>query len=295
MESRGELSALTAITETGSETGPRTDRHGPTTAGPRYTSETIFAIRRWTGNLLSVRTSRPAGFRFTPGHYARLGLFTQNRDVVWRPFSLASAADDEHLEFFAVLVSGGEFSGLLAAIREGDRMLVEKASYGFLTLAHFAPGRDLWLLGSGTGLGPYVSILRDPATWRAYENLVVVHSVRYGSELAYREEIGATTHQGRLAGSSARLRYLPVVTRESFPGALAARIPRLVEDGRLEHAAGLELDPQYSRIMICGNPEMARELRRQLTQRGFHTNRRAAAGQLAFENYWTERPPPGAT
>jgi ferredoxin--NADP+ reductase len=179
---------------------------------------------------------------------------------------------------------------LLAGVREGDTILVENTSYGFLTIAHFAPGKDLWLLASGTGLGPYISILRDPMTWRAYDNVLLVHSVRYGSELAYREEIAAIAHQERLAGSPDRLRYLPVVTRQAFPGAFAARIPRLVEDGRLEHAARLELDPQRSRIMVCGNPEMARELRRQLTQRGFRTNRRSAPGQLAFENYWTERP-----
>ena len=211
------------------------------------------------------------GLRLTPGHYARVGLLAQDRSVVWRPFSLAFAAHDEHLEFLAVLVSGGQFSGLLASIGEGDPILVERTSYGFLTIAHFAPGKDLWLLASGTGLGPYVSILRDPATWRAYDSAIVIHSVRYGSELAYRDEIGAIAHQQRLDGSRVRLRYLPVVTREAVPGAFAARIPRLVEDGGLERAAGLELDPQRARIMVCGNPEMARELRRQLTQRGFRT------------------------
>ena len=208
-------------------------------------------------------------------------------DVVWRPFSLASAAHDEHLEFLAVLVPGGEFSDLLARVREGDAILVEKSSYGFLTIAHFAPGKDLWLVASGTGLGPYVSVLRDPATWQAYDDLIVVHSVRYSSELAYREEIAALVHEELLAATPDRLRYVPVVTREPSPGVLAARIPRLIEDGRLEQAAGVELDPQRSRIMVCGNPEMARELRHQFTERGFRVNRRAAPGQLAFENYWT--------
>jgi len=286
MESPSGSSALTAITETGFATEPPTGCHD-TAAGPRYTCETIVAVRHWTPTLLSFRTSRAAGFRFTPGHYARVGLHAQDGRIVWRPFSLASAAQDEHLEFFAVLVPGGQFSGLLAGIGERDPILLEKTSYGFLTIAHFAPGKDLWLLASGTGLGPYISILRDPATWRAYDNLIVVHSVRYGSDLAYREEIGAIAHQQRTGGSRARLQYLPAVTRECFPGAFPVRIPALLEDGRLEQAAGLELDPQRARIMVCGNPHMARELRRQLTQRGFRTNRRAAPGQLGFENYWT--------
>jgi ferredoxin--NADP+ reductase len=265
----------------------RTDRHGTAGAGPRYTPETVVAVRHWTRSLLSFRTSRPAGFRFTPGHYTRLGLRAADGNVVWRPFSFASAAHEEHLEFLAVLVSGGEFSGLLAGIEESDTILMEKSSYGFLTIAQFAPGRDLWLLASGTGIGPYLSILRDAATWQAYDNLIVVHSVRYSSELAYRGEIAALVHEEILAASPDRLRYVPVVTRELVPGAFAARIPRLIEDGRLEQAAGVELDPRRSRIMVCGNPEMARELRRQFIDRGFRVNWRAMPGQLAFENYWT--------
>jgi ferredoxin/flavodoxin---NADP+ reductase len=287
MEALSESSPLTAITETGPAAVPPADDQGDAGAGRRYTSETVVAIRHWTQSLLSFRTSRPAGFGFTPGHYARLGLSAAHGNVVWRPFSLASAARDEHLEFFAVLVPGGEFSDLLARIGEGDTILVENFSYGFLTIAHFAPGKDLWLVASGTGLGPYVSILRDPATWQAYDNFIVVHSVRYSSELAYREEIAGLVHEQRLAASPGRLRYVPVVTRQSFPGALGVRIPRLIEDGRLEQAAGVALDPEHSRIMVCGNPEMARELRRQFTERGFRINRRATPGQLAFENYWT--------
>jgi len=260
------------------------------TAGVRYTTEALLTIRHWTKSLLSFRTTRAPGFRFTPGRYARLGLGTAETSVVWRPFSIVSAAHAEHLEFFAVLVPGGEFSDLLTPIRVDDTIRVEKASYGFLTIDHFAPGKDLWLLASGTGLGPFVSILRDPATWQAYDTVIVVHSVRHACELAYREEIPAIPRGELLSKASDRLRYLPVVTRESFPGALPARIPRLIEDGRLEQAAGIELDPQRSRIMVCGNPEMGRELRRQLTDRGFRTNRRAAPGQLAFENYWTGAP-----
>jgi ferredoxin--NADP+ reductase len=210
--------------------------------------------------------------------------------VVWRPFSVVSSAHDPHLEFFAVLVPGGGFSGPLSRTREGDTIRVEKTSYGFMTIDRFAPGKDLWLLASGTGLGPFLSILRDPATWQTYHNLVLVHSVRYGGELAYRDQIAAIPNEELLAASSAQLKYVPVVTREPWFGALAARIPQLIEDGRLEQAAGVKLDPRRSRIMVCGNPEMARELRRQLTVRGFRINRRAEPGQLAFENYWQGTP-----
>ncbi|MCC6192977.1 MAG: ferredoxin--NADP reductase [Burkholderiales bacterium] len=276
--------------EPASPAGSQLDHARATTALPHHTLETVLAIRRWTKNLLSVRTNRSPAFRFTPGHYARLGLDGVDGKVVWRPFSVASAAHDEHLEFLAVLVPGGSFSNLLAKVREGEPIRVDKASYGFMTIDRFAPGRDLWLLASGTGLGPFLSILSEPATWQRYDNLIVVHSVRHACELAYRDEIAKIPHGELLAASPARLRYVPVVTREALVGALPARIPQLIEDGRLEQAAGVALDPRHSRIMVCGNPQMSRELRRQLTARGFRSNRRAAPGHVAFENYWTTPP-----
>ena len=259
----------------------------------RYTNETVLAVRYWTPDLLSFRTSRAADFRFTPGHYARLGLPGGAGALVWRPFSVVSARHDPTLEFVAVLVPDGEFSGPLSNAREGDAMCVGTSSYGFMTLDGFAPGRDLWLLASGTGLGPFMSILRDAATWQAFDHIVLVHSVRRAAELAYRDEIALLPADGAplLADGApllarARLRYLPVVTREVCTGALDARIPALIADGRLEQAAGLRLDLRDSRIMVCGNPEMNRALRAQLTARGFRTSRRGVPGQLAFENYW---------
>jgi ferredoxin/flavodoxin---NADP+ reductase len=261
-------------------------KNPPQAGATRNTVETILALRQWTPNLLSFRTTRSAGFRFTPGHYTRLGLIGANGSMVWRPFSVVSSAHDSHLEFFAVLVPGGDFSVPLSGIHEGEPIHVDKTSYGFMTIDHFAPGSDLWLLASGTGLGPFVSILRDPVTWQSYDRLIVVHSVRCANELAYREEIASIPHEELVKASPGRLRYLPVVTRQACAGALPARIPQLIADGRLEQAAAVTLDPQHSRIMVCGNPEMTRELRGQLTARGFQTNRRAAPAQLAFENYW---------
>ena len=257
---------------------------------PRFTVETILSLHYWTPSLLSFRVSRDINFRFTPGHYARLGLQSATDKVVWRPFSVVSSTVDSCLEFYAVLVPNGEFSVPLSSIREGDTIQVDKASYGFMTIDGFAPGKDLWLLATGTGLGPFLSILRDPTTWNAYENIAVVHSVRYQSELAYRNEITAISQEHHQGAKSKRLLYIPIVTRELLPAILSARIPQLIEDGRLENAAGLKLDLNSSRIMVCGNPDMIRELRELLTARGFQTNRRATPGQLAFENYWLNKP-----
>lgn len=252
----------------------------------KWTAERVLSVRYWTPTMLSFRTTRYRGFRFTPGHYARVGLAADDGTLVWRPYSLVSAAYDDYLEFLAILVPGGAFSLALGKLLVGDTICVDKASYGFLTVDQLAPGRDLWLLASGTGLGPFVSILRDPAVWREFERLIVVHSVRQSAELAYRDEICALPGSELFADGGAQLRYLPVVTREPGATPLAARIPRLFADGRLAEAAGREISVDASRLMICGNPEMAREMRQLLGARGFSTNRRGVSGQMAFEQYW---------
>ena len=249
----------------------------------KSTSETVLAIRHWTPTLLSFRATRPAAFRFTPGHYTRLGLGS-GEEIVWRPYSLTSARDDDFIEFIAILVPGGAFSEKLRQLRVGDTFSVDKASYGFLTVDQLAPGKDLWLLASGTGLGPFMSILREPAVWQNFERLILVHSVRQSAELAWREEISALP--GLFASARATLSYIPVVTREPGATPLAERIPLLFADGRLEQAAGTALSLADSRLMVCGNPELAKELRQFLTNRGYATNRRGVPGQMAFEKYW---------
>lgn len=256
----------------------------------RFTEETLINLRYWTPTLLTFRISRYAKLSFTPGHYARLGLKNVNDDLVWRPYSVVSSQLDGHLEFIATLIPNGEFSNLLAKSNKGDTVLVDKNSYGFMTIDGFAPGKDLWLLASGTGLGPFISILRDAATWKAYQNVVLVHSVRYEAELAYREEINALIQSHAPDKRPTRLRYIPVVTRELVSNISSKRIPQLIEEGQLELAAGLLLDSAFSRIMVCGNPQMLSELRGIFTTKGFHTNRRALPGQIAFENYWLNKP-----
>ena len=203
----------------------------------KWTCERVLSVHYWTATLLSFRTTRYRSFRFTPGHYARLGLASAAGSLVWRPYSLVSAAYDDHLEFLAVLFPGGEFSEALSKLRVGDAINVEKPSYGFLTVDQLAPGHDLWLLASGTGLGPFISILRDPATWLGFDRLIVVHSVRQAAELAYRQEIDTLNSEAWLSEGGAELIYLPVVTRDPGATTLAARIPQLFAAGTLEAAA----------------------------------------------------------
>lgn len=250
----------------------------------RWTGETVLAVRRWTPKLLSLTISRPSGFRFKPGHYARLGLADAAGAIEWRPLSVVSATAAPHLEFVAVLVPGGAFSARLAAIEPGMPVRLDRAAYGFLTLDQLAPGRDLWLLASGTGIGPFVAMLRDPGPWQGFDRLVLVHSVREAAELVYRDEIAAEI--ARHADSRARCDYVPVVTRETIPGALSRRIPQIIVDGSLGERLGLDLQPDRARVMVCGNPDLLRDMRALLTARGFRTSHRGMPGTMAFEKYW---------
>ena len=259
----------------------------------RYTIETITEVRPWTGSLFSFRTTRDRGYRFVPGQFARLGVHApgaaagEGKDgIVWRAYSIASAAHDEHLEFFSVVVPGGAFTSRLSRLKEGDAILVERKSYGFLTTDRFEAGRDLWMLATGTGLAPFLSILHDFATWEQYDNLILVQSVRTQAELAYEDLIRGFEGSDYYGEYAHKLRYARIVTREAVPGAYRDRVTRLLSNGVLEQNLGIRLDHERSRIMLCGNPEMVEDSRKLLTDRGFRLSRRSEPGHLAVENYW---------
>jgi ferredoxin/flavodoxin---NADP+ reductase len=253
----------------------------------KYTIERITRVRPWTDSLFSFRTTRDRGYRFVPGQFARLGVKNHDTDeIVWRAYSIASAAHDEHLEFFSVVVPNGAFTSRLSRLREGDEILVERKSYGFLTTDRFEAGRDLWMLATGTGLAPFLSILHDFDTWEKYDNLILVQSVRTQPELAYEELIRGFEGSEYYGEYAHKLRYLRIVTREPVPGALRDRVTKLLASGVLEENVGLRLDHDRSRIMLCGNPEMVEDSRKLLIGKGFKLSRRGDPGHLAVENYW---------
>ena len=254
----------------------------------KYTTETITDVRPWTDSLFSFRTTRDRGYRFVPGQFARLGVRAPDGQdsIVWRAYSIASAAHDEHLEFFSVVVPGGAFTSRLSRLREGDEIFVERKSYGFLTTDRFQEGKDLWMLATGTGLAPFLSILHDFQTWESYENLVLVQSVRTQAELAYEDLIESFEGSEYYGEFAHKLCYVRIVTREPVPGTLRDRVTRLLGSGVLEENVGLRLDHEGSRIMLCGNPEMVDDSRKLLLERGFRLSRRGDPGHLAVENYW---------
>jgi len=257
-----------------------------TASEEKFTRQTLTEVRVWSPSLFSLRCTRDPGFRFRAGQFVRLGVRKASGCIVWRAYSMVSAPHDEHLEFFSIVVPGGEFTGELSRLKAGDELLVEKQATGYLTLDRFPDGRDLWLIGTGTGLAPFLSILQDLEAWQRFEHIVLVYSARDRGELAYQTLIAELPQREWLEGAGRKLRYIPVVTRERVPGALNTRITRLIESGELERAAGLKLAPEHSRIMLCGNPQMIEDTRAVLKARDLNLALTRRPGQVAVENYW---------
>ena len=252
----------------------------------KWTSTRILWMHRWSPRLLSFRLSREAGFRFVPGQFARLGLVKENGAPVWRAYSMASATWDEHLEFYSIVVPDGAFTSRLEKMQVGDTLMIERQAIGFFTTNRFADGRDLWMLGTGTGLAPYLAILQDETTWQRFERLILVHGARSGEDLAYQAEIAALRSHPLWAEHGHKLIYQGVTTRDTLAGALHARLPELISSGSLEAALDIPLSLEASRIMICGSPAMVQDTHKALMARGFRLSRLAAPAHIAVENAW---------
>lgn len=261
-----------------------------------YTRQTITRVHEWVpGKLLSIHSTRDPEFQFTAGQFARLGLPAADDPdgppTLWRAYSMVNAPGQAGLEFYSIVVPEGEFSPQLARLQVGDPLYIEKAPFGFLTLERFAPGGDLWLLATGTGLSAYLSLLHDGNTWANFDRIILVHGVRLREELAYGDVLQDWSQHGPAADihagpHTARLHYLPIPTREVLPGMPQARLTELLEDGQLEQLSGCPLDPSRAKVMLCGNPDMVSAARKLLQARGFAAGRRGNTGNLAVENYW---------
>ena len=253
----------------------------------KYTIETITEMQTWAANLFSFKTTRNPAYRFIAGQFARLGVTGDGGELVWLAYSICSAPYDDFLEFYSIVVPDGAFTSRLAQLKVGDQVLLEKKNYGYLTTDRFECGKDLWLLSTGTGLAPFLSILQEFDTWENYENIVLVHSVRYRHELAYQEFIHSFKENELFAEYAHKLHYVQTVTRDQTPPSmLNGRITTLLDNGGLEAHVGLPINQERSRIMICGNPDMVQETRQLLLDRGLTLSLRGKPGHLAVENYW---------
>ena len=239
----------------------------------RWLTGRVVENRHWTDTLFSLRVEgAPLGFQ--AGQFVRIALDINGQRVA-RAFSFVNPPQDPLLEFYGVIVPEGPLSPRLARLQAGDALQVAANPAGFLVLSEVPDAVTLWLISTGTGLAPFLSILRTETPWKRFRNIVLVHAVRYAKELTYRDVIRNT-----------RARYVAFVSREPAAGSLTGRIPAAITDGRLEAAAGVALDPSNSHVMLCGNPQMLKDATAALGARGMRKHRRRAPGHITVESFW---------
>jgi ferredoxin/flavodoxin---NADP+ reductase len=253
-------------------------------------TERVLDVHHWNETLFSFKTTRDPALRFENGHFVMMGLEVDGKPLL-RAYSIASANYEEHLEFFSIKVQDGALTSRLQNIKPGDAVLVNKKPTGTLLISDLNPGKHLYLFGTGTGLAPFLSIVKDPETYARFDKVVLVHGVRQVSELAYSDYLKNELPTNEFFGDDvrAKLVYFPTVTREPYIN--RGRVTDLLDSGKLAEEVGLPpLNPATDRAMICGSPSMLADLRAILDARGFAASRHTGhAGDYVFERAFVEK------
>lgn len=254
-----------------------------------FNTETVLSVRHWTDTLFSFVTTRDPAFRFASGQFTMIGLSLEGRPLL-RAYSIASPTYDDQLEFFSIKVQDGPLTSRLQHLKEGDAILVGRKPTGTLVHDALLPGARLYLLGTGTGLAPFLSVIRDPSTYERFEKVVLIHGCRFKSELAYQDLILERLPGDELLGEMVRdqLIYHPMVTREPF--ANQGRITDAFAAGRLPDALGLpKIDAAGDRFMLCGSPAMLADMTEWLKAQGLTEGSNANPGHYVIEKAFVER------
>jgi len=243
----------------------------------------VAGKRQWTNALYSLQVSAPE-VTFTAGQFARLALPAPpgaKESMLGRPYSFVNPPHVPPHEFYFIVLPEGPLSPRLAALDSGDPVWMLPKANGFFTVSELPESESLWCISTGTGIGPFLSMLRTVEPWEKFARIVLVHSVRYATEHTYRDEIAGIgrAHSGAFS-------YVPMVSREPSADALAGRIPAAIEDGRLEARAGISLTPENAHAMLCGNPAMVEDVQKVLNARGMRRHRRREPGHFTLETYW---------
>lgn len=253
------------------------------------TKERVTSVHHWNDTLFSFKTSRNTGLRFENGHFVMMGLELEGRPLL-RAYSIASANYDDELEFFSIKVPDGPLTSRLQNISVGDEVLVSSKPTGTLVADHLLPGRHLYLLGTGTGLAPFMSIIKDPNIYERYERIVLTHGVRHVDELAYADYIENELPENEFFGDQVKekLLYYPTVTRENYRN--QGRLTDLLESGRLTRDLGLPpITTSDDRFMICGSPSLLKDMCAILDRRGFRESRHGQQAHYVIERAFVEK------
>lgn len=255
-----------------------------------FTSERVTDVHHWNDTLFSFSTTRDSSLRFINGHFVMLGLLVNGRPLM-RAYSIASANYEEKLHFLSIKVPDGALTSRLQHIKPDDTILVGRKPVGTLVLDDLLPGKHLYLLATGTGLAPFIGIVKDMDMYERFDKVVLVHCVRYVSELAYADYLTTELPQCEFLGEAVRqkLIYYPTVTREPYQN--EGRITTLIESGKLFRDIGLpDLDPRVDRLMFCGNAPTLADIRAILDKRGFHASPQSGVpGDYVFERAFVEK------
>lgn len=253
-------------------------------------TERVLSVRHWNDTLFSFRTTRDRGLRFENGQFVMIGLEVEGRPLT-RAYSIASPNHEEHLEFFSIKVPNGPLTSRLQHLREGDPIIVSRKPTGTLVLHDLNPGKHLYLLSTGTGLAPFLSVIQDPETYERFDKVILTHGVRTVSELAYQDFIERELPRHEYLGDAIKekLLYYPTVTREAYRN--QGRLTDLIESGKLQQDLGLPaLDPAQDRAMICGSPAMLKDCCDLLNRRGFHISKHIGQpGDYVIERAFVEK------
>ena len=251
--------------------------------------ETVTKVHHWNDTLFSFNTTRNQGLRFKNGHFTMIGLEIENKPLL-RAYSIASANYEEEMEFFSIKVQDGPLTQHLQNLQVGDEILVGTKPVGTLVSDHLLPGKNLYLLSTGTGLAPFMSIIKDPEIYEQFDNVILTHGVRHKSELAYQHFIEEELPNNEYFGDVVRekLKYYPTVTREEFRN--NGRLTDLMKSGKLFADLGLpEINLENDRFMLCGSPSMLKEFCELLDERGFEESRQGEQGHYVIERAFVEK------
>ena len=254
-----------------------------------FHEEKVLSVHHWTDRLFTFTTTRDAGLRFSNGHFTMIGLRVNGKPLL-RAYSIVSPNYEEHLEFLSIKVPDGPLTSRLQHIQVGDTVIVGKKPTGTLLIDYLLPGKRLYLVGTGTGLAPFMSIIRDPATYEKFEQVVLIHGVRQKDELAYHDLVTDHLPKHEFLGEmiSQQLLYYPTVTRESYKN--MGRVTDLMVSGKLFQDLGVpNIDPAVDRVMICGSPAMLRDLKHLLEERHFKEGNTTTPGDFVIERAFAEQ------
>jgi ferredoxin--NADP+ reductase len=254
-----------------------------------FNEERVLSVHHWTDRLFSFTTTRDPSLRFSNGHFTMIGLRVNDKPLL-RAYSIASANYEEHLEFLSIKVPDGPLTSRLQHIQVGDSIIVGKKPTGTLLIDYLLPAKRLYMLSTGTCVAPFLSIIRDPETYEKFEEVVLVHGVRQVNELAYHDYITQELPKHEFLGEmvSQQLKYYPTVTRETYKH--QGRVTTVIENGQMATDLGLPaLNPVEDRVMICGSPEMLRDLKQMMEVRGFKEGNTTKPGDFVIERAFAEQ------